>query len=69
MTIVYCGEWVRARPFFNKRFAASGHCQICNRMSCATGWHSIKTGAFRCYRCFDAEAEHWRRDGDPPEAA
>lgn len=58
--IVYCGEWVKVRPFLNKRFNASGHCSMCKGMSCAPGWHRIKSGEFRCAKCFDAEAEHFR---------
>jgi hypothetical protein len=57
--ILFCDEWVKARPFFNKSFRASGHCEICSRLSCAPGWHSIKSGKFRCVKCFDAEAAHY----------
>lgn len=53
--MLFCGEWVKVRPFFNKQFKASGHCSLCRGMSCSPGWHSIKTGEFRCAKCFKAE--------------
>ena len=46
--IVWAGEWVKARPFFNKRYRADGLCRICRRGSCAPGWFSIKSREFRC---------------------
>lgn len=58
--IVYCGEWVWVRPFFNENFKTNGHCRLCKGLSCAPGWFSIETSEFRCRKCFDAEAEHWR---------
>ena len=56
---VYLGEWVRVRNFMNKRFDASRPCSMCRRMSCATVWFSIATKEVRCFKCFDAETEHW----------
>ena len=56
--IVWAGEWVRVRPFFNKHYPADGLCRICRRLSCAPGWFSIKSREFRCPKCFDAEKAH-----------
>ena len=55
--VVYCGEGVKVQPLLNQSFRATGLCSQCRDMSCAPGWHSIKTGEFRCVKCFDAEAE------------
>jgi len=57
--IVYCGEWVRVRALMNKRFPADRPCSRCRRLACATVWYSIRSGEVRCFKCFDAEAEHW----------
>jgi hypothetical protein len=69
MKTVYAGEWVWVRPLMNKRFPTDGLCCLCGRGSCAPGWLSIDSGKFRCRRCFDAEAEHWRLllRGSPPK--
>jgi hypothetical protein len=55
---IYLDEWVRVRPLFNRHHNASGHCEQCGSRSLAPGWHSVKSRAFRCTNCFDAEREH-----------
>lgn len=52
---LYGGEWVRVRAMMNRRFPAERPCELCGRMACATVWYSIRSGATRCLRCFDAE--------------
>lgn len=49
---VFDGEWVKVRNFMNKRFNASGLCEICTGLSCGMVWYSIKTKAIRCVKCF-----------------
>ena len=61
--IVFCGEWIKSN-MLSRRFEVSGHCSQCRSLSCASGWHSIKTNEFRCMKCFDAEAEHWAAHAD-----
>ena len=61
--ILYCGEWVAVRNLMNKHFKAGSPCELCRRASCATTWYSIKSGRTRCFKCFDAEVDHWAMDG------
>lgn len=56
--MVWCGEWVGVRNMMNKHFKANRPCSKCGRLSCVTVWYSIKSHEVRCFKCFDAMAEH-----------
>ena len=51
-------EWVNVRNNRNKRFRARGPCSICNALTCAMVWYSIKTKEVRCMKCF-TPADPW----------
>lgn len=48
------GEWVKTAPLLSKRFGRGvlPNCEMCNRVSCAPAWYSIKRKVFRCLKCF-----------------
>lgn len=56
---VYSGEWVKAGPFINRKFAGDNTCQRCKKKNRAIGWYSLKSHKFRCCQCYDAEMTHW----------
>jgi len=56
--MVWYGEWVRVRNMMNNHFKANGPCSKCGRLSCTAVWYSIKSREVRCFKCFDAMAEH-----------
>jgi hypothetical protein len=62
MKTVYCDEWIQVRALMNKHFSADRPCSICRRLTCATVWYNIRSDEVRCFRCFDAAAEHWERE-------
>jgi len=57
--VVFLNEWVKTN-ILSKRFRCSGHCSICQRLTCDPVWLSLKTQEVRCTKCFDAEKEHLR---------
>jgi hypothetical protein len=58
--LLYGGEWIRIRNLMNRRFRG-GPCELCNSERIKMVWYSIKTGRVRCFKCFDAEAEHFAK--------
>jgi hypothetical protein len=58
---VFLDEWIRVRA--NRRLCAGTACSGCGKVKrWASVWCSIKTREVRCTKCFDAAAEHWRRE-------
>jgi hypothetical protein len=62
---LYLEEWIRIRNGMNRRFPVYSPCSICKAPR-RDVWYSIKTREVRCLRCFDAEAEHDRRELQRP---
>jgi hypothetical protein len=58
---LYLEEWVRIRNGWSSQFPVYSPCSICKTPR-RDVYYSIKTKEVRCRKCFDAEAEHYRRE-------
>jgi hypothetical protein len=59
---VFLDEWVRVRNFSNSHFHACSPCSRCGTAKRVPVWYNFKTREVRCLKCFNAVAEHDRRE-------
>ena len=62
--VLWDDEWVKVMPLNDAWMdGIDKRCELCNGLSCAAGWLSIKTNRFRCRKCFMPTT---LRAADPP---